>query len=134
MGSDDDGYFVCAKVNEKPVTMLCDSGANVIILNSSLLNRSTWKDSVEPSLSPVNTMLLTITGQSKPFLGKAVVKICLGKCTFQHEVLFADLTQDHGILGINYPLAQQSCGGDIGSVPYVCMLVRTYVRSYVHLL
>ena len=20
-----------------------------------------------------------------------------------------------------YPLAQQSCGGDIGSVPYVCM-------------
>ena len=24
MGSDDDGYFVCAKVNEKPVTMLCD--------------------------------------------------------------------------------------------------------------
>ena len=26
------------------------------------------------------------------------------------------------------------CGGDIGSVPYVCMCVRTYVRSYVHLL
>ena len=25
-----------------------------------------------------------------------------------------------------YPLAQQSCG-DIGSVPYVCMCVRTYV-------
>ena len=24
MGSDDDGYFVCAKVNEKPVTMLYD--------------------------------------------------------------------------------------------------------------
>ena len=21
----------------------------------------------------------------------------------------------------NYPLAQKSCGGDIGSVPYVCM-------------
>ena len=101
MGSDDDGYFVCAKVNEKPVTMLCDSGANVTILNSSLLNRSTWKDSVEPSLSPVNTMLLTITGESKPFLGKAVVQICLGKCTFQHEVLFADITQD-GILGIDF--------------------------------
>ena len=30
-----------------------------------------------------------------------------------------------------YPLAQQSCGGDIGSVPYVCMWVRTYVRSFV---
>ena len=22
---------------------------------------------------------------------------------------------------VYYPLAQQSCGGDIGSVPYVCM-------------
>ena len=72
---------MCAKVNEKPVTMLCDSGANVTILNSSLLNRSTWKDSVEPSLSPVNTMLLTITGESKPFLGKEGIKICLGNCT-----------------------------------------------------
>ena len=30
---------------------------------------------------------------------------------------------------VYYPLAQQSCGGDIGSVSYV----RTYVRSYVHL-
>ena len=30
-----------------------------------------------------------------------------------------------------YPLAQQSCGGDIGSVPYVCMGVRTYVRTFV---
>ena len=33
-----------------------------------------------------------------------------------------------------YPLAQQSCGGDIGSVLYVCMCVRMYVLSYVHLL
>ena len=25
------------------------------------------------------------------------------------------------LLILHYPLAQQSCGGDIGSVPYVCM-------------
>ena len=25
------------------------------------------------------------------------------------------------VLPYYYPLAQQSCGGDIGSVPYVCM-------------
>ena len=36
-----------------------------------------------------------------------------------------------GILYTYYPLAQQSCGGDIGSVPYVCMYVRTYVRTFV---
>ena len=30
-----------------------------------------------------------------------------------------------------YPFAQQSSGGDIGSVPYVCMCVRTYVLFFV---
>ena len=98
-GNDDDGYFVSANVNEKPVTLLCDSGANVSILNSSLLN--TWGNSMTPSLIPVNTMLLTVTGDSKPFEGKALVQIRLGKCTFQHEFLFADITQD-GILGIDF--------------------------------
>ena len=39
-------------------------------------------------------------------------------------------TQTHKHVPYYYPLAQQSCGGDIGSVPYVC----TYVRSYVYLL
>ena len=46
------------------------------------------------------------------------------------------ITDEHvlikgSFLFIHYPLAQQSCGGDIGSVPYVCMCVRTYVRSFV---
>ena len=100
-GNDDDGYFVSANVNEKPVTLLCDSGANVSILNSSLLN--TWGNSMTPNLIPVNvnTMLLTVTGDRKPFEGKALVQIRLGKCTFQHEFLFADITQD-GILGIDF--------------------------------
>ena len=90
MGNDDDGYFVHAKVNGKSLQLLCDSGANVSILNSSLLN--TWGNSLEPCLTPVNTMLLTVTGESKPFKGKAVVQMQLGKCTFEHEVLFADIT------------------------------------------
>ena len=34
----------------------------------------------------------------------------------------------------SYPLAQQRCGGDIGSVPYVCTYERSFGRSYVHLL
>ena len=98
-GNDDDGYFVHANNNGKSVTLLCDSGANVSILNSSLLN--TWGNNLQPCLTPVNTMLLTVTGESKPFKGKAVVQIRLGKCTFRHEVLFADITQD-GILGIDF--------------------------------
>ena len=52
-------------------------------------------------------MLLTVTGQSKPFDGKAAVQICLGKGIFQHEVLFADITHD-GILGIDF-MIQNKC-------------------------
>ena len=33
------------------------------------------------------------------------------------------------IIRDNYPLAQQSCGGDIRSVPYVCEYVRMFVCS-----
>ncbi|MCG7876282.1 MAG: RNase H-like domain-containing protein [Candidatus Thiodiazotropha endolucinida] len=98
-GKDDDGYFVNAKVNGKSVTLLCDSGANVSILNSSLLKK--WGKIIAPCLTPVNTMLLTVTGESKPFQGKSVIEIKLGGHTFQHEVLFADITQD-GILGIDF--------------------------------
>ena len=39
-----------------------------------------------------------------------------------NEKLIVELT--NSIIGFGhfyYPLAQQSCGGDIGSVPYVCM-------------
>ena len=104
-GSNDDGYFVRANVNDKPVTLLCDSGANVTILNSNLIN--TWGNSREPCLTPVTTMLLTVTGESKPFKGKATVEINLGNVTFQHEVLFADITQD-GILGIDF-MMQNKC-------------------------
>ena len=35
-------------------------------------------------------------------------------------LLFGFKPLGKGVLLI-YPLAQQSCGGDIGSVPYVCM-------------
>ena len=34
---------------------------------------------------------------------------------------------------VPYPLAKQSCGGDIGSVLYVCMCVRIYVRTFVRM-
>ena len=50
------------------------------------------------------------------------------KITDEHDLIKGSF------LFIHNPLAQQSCGGDIGSVPYVYMCVRTYVCSNVHLL
>ena len=60
-----------------------------------------------PSHIPVNTMLLTITGDSKPFEDRALVQIRLGKYIFQHEFLFADITQN-GILGIDFMIKKTS--------------------------
>ena len=40
---------------------------------------------------------------------------------FHEEPLFHFLPLHFPLITAYYPLAQQSCGGDIGSVPYVCM-------------
>ena len=53
------------------------------------------------------TVLLTVTGQNKPFDSKATVQISLRKSIFQHEVLFSDITHD-GILGIDF-MIQNKC-------------------------
>ena len=98
MGNDNDGYFVHANVNGKPMHLLCDSGASVTILKGSLLN--TGGKRLEPCLTPIKTPLLMVTGEKISCEGKAVVQIHLGKQTFQHEVYFADITLD-GIIGID---------------------------------
>ena len=99
MGNDNDGYFVHANVNGKSMHLLCDSGASVTILNSSLLN--TGGKRLEPCLTPIKTPLVMVTGEKISCEGKAVVQIRLGKHTFQHEVYFADITLD-GIIGIDF--------------------------------
>ena len=47
------------------------------------------------------------------------------------HVVKIDILTGHKEKG-NYPLAQQSCGEDIGSVPYVCEYVRTFVCMFTH--
>ena len=54
-----------------------------------------------PSITPVNMQLVTATGESSPFLGKAEIEITLGGQKIMHDVLFADVKND-GILGIDF--------------------------------
>ena len=54
MGNDKDGYFVHANVNGKSMHLLCDSGASVTFLNSSLLN--TGGKRFEPCLIPLKLL------------------------------------------------------------------------------
>ncbi|KAL3853877.1 hypothetical protein ACJMK2_013176 [Sinanodonta woodiana] len=74
-------------------------------------------------------MLLTLTGESQPFNGKAEVEIMLGSHTFKHEVLLADIQQD-GILGIDF-LKKCKCDPIIskGCLNVKCEKVSCYMKS-----
>ena len=91
-------YFVPACVGNMPLTFLVDTGSNVTILCRDLLD--SWPQEHLPTLIPVNTQLVTATGECSPFYGKAEVEISLGNQKLKHQILFADIKND-GILGID---------------------------------
>ncbi|MCG8045657.1 MAG: reverse transcriptase domain-containing protein, partial [Candidatus Thiodiazotropha endolucinida] len=95
----EEGYFVAACIQGRSVAFLVDTGSCCTILSKSLLDR--WPQETRPRLEPVNMRLVTATGESSPFLGKAEVEITLGNQKLLHEVLFADVKND-GILGIDF--------------------------------
>lgn len=71
-----DGYFVSACVQNMPLTFLVDTGSNVTIIRKSLLEN--WPQEKLPALEPVNTQLVTATGECSPFYGKANIELTLG--------------------------------------------------------
>ena len=95
----EDGYFVPAMVANMPLTVLVDTGSNATTVRKDLLD--IWPREHLPHLTPVNTQLITATGECSPFYGKAKINITLGRQNLQHEILFADIKND-GVLGINF--------------------------------
>jgi hypothetical protein len=79
--------------------MLVDSGANVSILRKDVFDNS--PPSCRSQIKPVSMNLLTATGESSQFLGKADVEIKLGNHTFKHEILLAEI-KDTAILGMDF--------------------------------
>ena len=66
-----------------------------------------WPLETRPKLMPVNLHLVTATGESSPFLGKAKIEIMLGTQKLLHDVLIADVKND-GILGMDF-LTKHRC-------------------------
>ena len=60
-----------------------------------------------PDLTPVSLHLVTATGESSPFIGKAEVEITLGNQKLLHDFLFADVKND-GIIGMDF-LTKHHC-------------------------
>ena len=76
-----------------------------VYLASCLLER--WPPETCPTLMLVNLHLVTATGESSPFQGKAEVEITLGSQRLSHNVLFGDVKND-GIIGMDF-LTKHRC-------------------------
>ncbi|MCG7878981.1 MAG: retroviral-like aspartic protease family protein, partial [Candidatus Thiodiazotropha taylori] len=100
----EEGYFVCAKIQNVPVTFLIDTGSNVTILKKDFLEKFPLE--VQQSIKPTNTKLLSVTGEITPFLGKTILSIEIGAQKVQQKVLVANIEND-GILGMDFLTAHQ---------------------------
>ena len=88
LGSDH-GYFLSAYLYGNHVSMLVDSGANVSILNKETIERMPYSD--RPVIYSVQTSLISVTGETTPFLGKTEVAIKIGRHTILHTFLIAEI-------------------------------------------
>ena len=90
---------------DKYVSILIDTGANITILSTKLLN--SWDPSSRPEIEPVKMNLLTATGESSPFYGKTKLQLEIGKRSYENEFLLTDI-KDNGILGMDF-LTKYKC-------------------------
>ena len=92
-------------IYDVPVAMLVDTGANVTVLKREIFEK--LPPSSKEKLKPVDLNLVTATGETSSFVGKITVEIKIGKHTFCHDVLVADIQND-GILGVDF-LSPNKC-------------------------
>lgn len=58
----------------------------------------------EAKITPTETVLRTVTGETAPVRGRGKLTITLGKFETEHEVWVADIVEE-GILGLDYLMA-----------------------------
>ncbi|CAC5425832.1 unnamed protein product [Mytilus coruscus] len=101
----DEGYFVATMIMSNHVPTLIDTGANITILSKQIFDD--WNPSCKPEIEPVKMNMLTATGEKSPFHGKVKLNIQIGKCSYDHEFLLAEI-KDNGILGMDF-LTKNKC-------------------------
>ena len=77
------GYFVCVYIKDLPFTFLIDTGSNVSILSTAMVDK--LSTAFHQSIQPTNTKLLTVTGEMTPFLGKSNIHMKIGSQNINHQ-------------------------------------------------
>ena len=83
----------------KSLAFLVDTGSCSTILSRALWE--SWPSETRLDLTPVNLILVTATGESSSFLGKAEVETTLGSQKLLLNVLFANV-KNGAILGMDF--------------------------------
>ena len=71
---------MCVMVENIPFTFLIDTGSNVSILSSDLVQQ--LSPEFHENVQPTNTKLFSVTGEVTPFLGKVNIEMKLGSQHF----------------------------------------------------
>ena len=93
------GYYCDGRINDQPMSFLCDTGANVSVLSSKWFE--SLSENEKPEITSVRSRLLTVTGEDIAFKGKATFHITLGSQTFNQEMLISDIVEN-AILGMDF--------------------------------
>ena len=100
----EEGYFICALLDNMPITFLIDTGSNVTILSKEMLQK--LPSETNTLVEPTTLKMLTVTGEVTPFLGKMDLNLTIGTQKLKHNVLIADIEND-GILGMDFLTAHK---------------------------
>lgn len=95
----DEGLFVCTKINKYCSPLLLDTGTSVRILSHNLAKK--LEPHIHLQIVPVKLNLVMATGEKRPFLGQCELELKLGTKTIVHEFLVADISQN-GIIGLDF--------------------------------
>ena len=95
----EEGPLVTVIVQGSPVKFLVDTGANVTILRSSVLEN--LPTTAQPALDQVNLDMSLADGRSLPLLGRGLFRVSIGGVEVAHQVWVADI-EPEGILDMDF--------------------------------
>ena len=98
----DNGFYTACKVNEMSINLLIDSGSTSSLISNRVFKQI--KPDQRPSVEELHHSVSDVNGSSMKVYGKTIVKLKVGKLTYNHPVIICDMIPD-GILGQDFLLA-----------------------------
>lgn len=103
--TDCDEIYISARIQNKPMPLLIDTGVNITIISTSLIDG--LELSMRPEMNSVNQRLTVPMRLYIPLTGECAMNIWTGKQSVSHNVVVPDISYD-GIMSLEFMKAH-SC-------------------------